>query len=644
MTAPTRGQILQAAFALAARGVPVMPMHRVEAGRCSCRHAADCPNPGKHPVHNWKSDPYRPTTDPDKIEHWWSRQAWNLGAEVPEGWLVVDTDARNGGPPLLEELAAGAPLEAWEDFNGTDEGRHYWLRLPDGYSGPTPGKLAGGDGLTLDLLWAGRAVMMPPSTHRAGGLRTWLEQSPGAPPEAPAWLLSAIAEYAGSPRGAVAGGLTAPLPPEAAALLAERGAREYDPQAIVTACDGKWLRGGLEADIRCPAHDDAHPSAKLTIAPTGKVLWHCYAGCSQAALTAAIRAIPGALLPRPERKPLAVQVRKPGRVYRHRPDLREVFAEALEGTDCSLLPANPPGSDWSPEYGPQYGPADRPALWAAAVRECSLYARGARADCAEGGERVYFAGYIGCGFKLCPVCSTARLMTKAHKHDQGWLLAGVDTFDVHRLEGGRGAGRAALRGLSDALRKWRKDGAGAALIGASVMRLVRLNADGLTCSPALLLAVPAGTVIAGWSAGPTQLVAAGVGFDEVHEAQISAWGDTIAQATDTSSLERLLEVYTRGSRVLEAIGAPRKATAQAEKAEAEAEGLTITEHRKAQKAPQGAPCPFTTGRPHRHHLLRARFRYADGRDEGGVWVLEEIDEQPIYLAPPPTMRPVFAFA
>ena len=72
--------------------------------------------------------------------------------------------------------------------------------------------------------------------------------------------------------------------------------------------------------------------------------------------------------------------------------------------------------------------------------------------------------------------------------------------------------------------------------------------------------------------------------------------------------------------------------------------MTLTEHRKVQKAPQGALCPFPTERPHRHHLLRERFRYADGRDEGGVWLLEEIDEPPIYLAPPPTMRPVFAFA
>ena len=634
---PTRGALLQAALNLASRGVGVMPLHRVEDGRCSCRHAADCPSAGKHPVHNWKSDPYRPTTDPDQIAQWWHAQAWNIGAEVPAGWLVVDPDARNGGPELLEKLAAGRPLDAWEDFNGTDAGRHYWLRLPAGYAGPTPGKLKGAGGLEIDLLWGGRAVVMPPSTHRAGGLRTWLMQSPGEPPEAPTWLLEELAAYAGSdPRGA-GGGIPVPLPPEAAALLQELGARVYDPQAIVSACGGEWQRGGLEAAIRCPAHDDAHPSANLTIAPTGKVLWHCYAGCSQAALTAAIRAIPGALLPRPERKPAPVQVRKPGRVYRHRTDLRDVFAEALERVDYSLLPANPPGSDWHPQYGAEHGPSDRPALWAAAVRECSLYARGARADCAEGGGRVYFAGYIPCRFKLCPVCSTGRLMTKAHEHDRGWRLAGVDTFDVWRLEGNVLADRVALPELNAAWRRWRKDGAGAALTGASVLRVVNLSDDGLTCSPALLLAVPAGTVLTGWSAGPAELLAAGVGFDEVHEAQITAWGDTLAQVTDTGSLEQLLEVYARGTRVLEPIGAPRKAAAKAEKAAAEEEGVTLTEHRKAGKAPQGAPCPFTTERPHRHRLLLERFRYAQGRDVGGIWVLS-LPAPLIEPIPPPTRR------
>lgn len=641
---PTRPALLAAAFALAARGVPVMPMHRLEAGRCSCRQATECGSAGKHPVHPWKADPgSRPTTAADKIAKWWSAQAWNIGAEVPAGWLVVDTDARNGGPELLEELAAGRPLEAWADYNGTDVGRHYWLRLPAGYAGPTPGKLKGGGDLEVDLLWAGRAVMMPPSTHRAGGLRTWLEQSLGDPPEAPTWLLEAIAAYAGSERRAVGDGLTTPLPPEAAALLEELGPRMYDPQAIVAACGGEWQRGGLEAAIRCPAHDDSHPSAKLTIAPNGRVLWHCYAGCSQGAMTAAIRALPGALLPRPERKPLEVQVRKPGRVYRHRTDLRDVFAEALERVEYSTLPANPPGSDWHAEHGAEYGPADRPALWAAAVRECMRYARGARADCDEGGGRVYFAGYIPCRFKLCPVCSTGRLMTKAHEHDSGWKLAGVETFDVYRLEGRRHAGRGGFRELNAAFTKWRSRRDGAGLTGASVLRVVVLSEDGVTCIPSLLLAVPAGTVLAGWGEGRTELLAEGAGFDEVHEAQIAAWGATLDQVAGTATLEHLLEVYSPGTRVLEPIGTPRKAAARAERAAAEEEGVTVTEHRKAQKAPQGAPCPFTTERPHHHHLLLERFRYEEGHDVGGIWVFKDRDEPRADL-PPPRHPRQFAFA
>lgn len=31
----------------------------------------------------------------------------------------------------------------------------------------------------------------------------------------------------------------------------------------------------------CPAHEDTHPSLSLTITSNGKLLWKCFAGCSQ---------------------------------------------------------------------------------------------------------------------------------------------------------------------------------------------------------------------------------------------------------------------------------------------------------------------------------------------------------------------------
>ena len=642
---PTRGQLLAAALALAGRGVPVVRMHRLtrsSAGvACSCHSGAECGSPGKHPVGKWRSNPDdRPTTDPDRILRWWGFTPWNLAAEVPAGWLVVDTDARNGGPQLLAELAPSHGLPAWVDWNGTDEGRHYWLALPADHPGTGPAKLNGPDGDEIDLLWPGHLAMMPPSAHRNGGNREWLTLLPGEPPPAPFWLLEAVLAAEQAPADATPGRPVLGLPVEAAALLAELGPRTYDAAVIVTACGGAWQHGGLEAMIRCPAHDDHHPSASLKVAPNGRLLWHCYAGCSQSALTAAIRAIPGALLPRPEavrlaptRKPAPIQERKLGAVYRHRSDLREMYVTALTAADYTLVPANPPGSDSAVGYGSVYDLEERPRLWAAAVRECSLFARAARADCEAGGGRSFFGGYIQCRFKLCPTCSTPRLMAKAHEHDRGWKAAGVETFDVWRLEGEGAPHPRALPLGNEALRRWRTRGGGAEVLGASVLRTVRLEGD--QAVPVFLLAVPAGTPLAGWTAGPMAQLAAGVGFDEVHEHQIAAWGDTLAQVTDTPSLEALLTVYRARCRVLEPIGTPRAAARKAEHEEAEAEGLTVPQLRKARK-PQGAPCPWSTD-GHRHQFMGGRFRYSDGRDDGGVWVFPNPTPRP--AEPPPLLEP-----
>jgi putative DNA primase/helicase len=56
--------------------------------------------------------------------------------------------------------------------------------------------------------------------------------------------------------------------------------------ALIAALGGD-LRSGM---CCCPAHDDGTPSLSVTEAANGKVLWHCFAGCSQAAVTDALRA------------------------------------------------------------------------------------------------------------------------------------------------------------------------------------------------------------------------------------------------------------------------------------------------------------------------------------------------------------------
>ncbi len=393
----------------------------------------------------------------------------------------------------------------------------------------------------------------------------------------------------------------------------------------------------------CPSHEDANPSASLAIKPGGKVLWHCYAGCDQPTLTKAIRAIPGALLPRPV---IREQLKQPGRVYIHRPDLRERFATAIEGCDPSLLASNPPGSDWAQGYGSQHGIEDRARLWAAAVRDCSLFARAARADCDQGGGRSYFAGLIHCRFKACPVCSGARLMTKAHEHDRLWLASGVNVLDVWRLNGPFAPPAHAMKVGNAAFRAWRERGRpGAAVAGASVLRTVELSPFGPPSEFAraqYLIAVPPGTLIEGWD-GPVELVGERLGFDEVHEAQSETWGTMLAQVHDAAGLVDLLTALPKGTRLLEPLGSLRAAKSEARKGEkakaeaeteAEAEGVPVRALRAARR-PQGAPCPWCAGR---HPISLEHFLFSAGRVEDGVLVFAWPDKPPGESQPPPPLR------
>src|ERR1035437_10430555 len=83
------------ASALAAAGWAVIPLNTPIDGGGDCRRP-DCPSPGKHPrTKNGLSDA---TTDADQIRRGWSMwpQA-NIGAVVPDGYVVVDVDAADLG-------------------------------------------------------------------------------------------------------------------------------------------------------------------------------------------------------------------------------------------------------------------------------------------------------------------------------------------------------------------------------------------------------------------------------------------------------------------------------------------------------------------------------------------------------------------
>lgn len=98
--------------------------------------------------------------------------------------------------------------------------------------------------------------------------------------------------------------------------------------AILSRLDGLKQRGPRSWVARCPSHDDRHPSLGVKEADDGKVLLHCWVGCSAADVVAALGLSLADLFPATERQhdytPEALRSRGPLR----RP---WEYREALDG-------------------------------------------------------------------------------------------------------------------------------------------------------------------------------------------------------------------------------------------------------------------------------------------------------------------------
>ena len=114
---------------------------------------------------------------------------------------------------------------------------------------------------------------------------------------------------------------------------------------IANALHGR--RSGRGYAARCPAHDDRTPSLSLRDAEDGRVLVHCFSGCEQAAVIAALRAR-GLLLEheRPEWTPA-----ERARWARERADSERMRAEAAYFADTAVLM-----SEWVLEVLPHTDP------------------------------------------------------------------------------------------------------------------------------------------------------------------------------------------------------------------------------------------------------------------------------------------------
>jgi hypothetical protein len=126
------------------------------------------------------------TTDPARVEGWWTR--WpkgNIGARVPTSMVVLDVDPRHDGDRRLANLVAKhGPLPATRvSYSGRgDGGRHLWWLHPGG----TPTAVRLGDG--LDLKTHHGYVVLPPSVHPDSGRPYRWAEPVCDPAPMPGWL------------------------------------------------------------------------------------------------------------------------------------------------------------------------------------------------------------------------------------------------------------------------------------------------------------------------------------------------------------------------------------------------------------------------------------------------------------------------
>ncbi len=180
---------MQAAAVYARYGWPVIPLHDVTRGSCSCGKP-NCPSAGKHPrVKEWQRAASR---DPATIAQWSAhRTDANVGIATgaSAGFFVLDVDPDNGGPASLARLVAehGAlPLTA-EQRTGSG-GTHYLFQIPDFSVTNSAGKLGKG----LDTRGDNGQIVVAPSIS-SKGTYSWvhLPWKVGIAP-APAWLLALL--------------------------------------------------------------------------------------------------------------------------------------------------------------------------------------------------------------------------------------------------------------------------------------------------------------------------------------------------------------------------------------------------------------------------------------------------------------------
>lgn len=167
-------------------GWPVVPVHNIVNGKCSCRgRSAGC-KPGKHP--RTRNGTKQATCNVRKLWDWWYK--WpdaNVGvvAGAEGGFIVIDIDPRNGGNLDRAQEFLG-PLPKAPTVCTGGRGFHMYFARPE-----TPIRKPRRFPRGIDILQDGVLAVVPPSMHLSGDIYHWIEPpQPGQPlPQLPdSWL------------------------------------------------------------------------------------------------------------------------------------------------------------------------------------------------------------------------------------------------------------------------------------------------------------------------------------------------------------------------------------------------------------------------------------------------------------------------
>lgn len=247
----------------------MIPCHRAALDYLDARLSV-IPVHQKRPLVAWKPYQERCAT-PDDVASWfhgWPHAGVGIVCGRISRLVVVDADPRNGDG--YAALAARIPPTPTVETGGG--GCHHWFLAGGARIPKVPGLLPG-----LDLQAESSYIVAPPSIHPSGRPYRW---APGL----------AFGEIP-----------LAPLPSLVYDLIRLR--RERETARPVTGRTG--LAGALTLDgalerlesvqrvggqwvARCPVHDDREPSLSLAMGTDGRLLAHCFAGCTFADIVHAL--------------------------------------------------------------------------------------------------------------------------------------------------------------------------------------------------------------------------------------------------------------------------------------------------------------------------------------------------------------------